>query len=52
MKIQESVSALSALELEVVALFVRVADLLNLPRSWESCMVFSLLLKNRCVWMI
>ena len=33
MKVQESVSALSALESEVVALFVRVADLLNLPRS-------------------
>ena len=33
MKVQESVSALSVLESEVVALFVRVADLLNLPRS-------------------
>ena len=33
MNVQEPVSVLSALELEVVALFVRVADLLNLPRS-------------------
>ena len=33
MKVQESVSSLSVLESEVVALFVRVADLLNLPRS-------------------
>ena len=33
MKVEESVSVLSALESEVVALFVRVADLLNLPRS-------------------
>ncbi|HBO87794.1 MAG: GbsR/MarR family transcriptional regulator [Pontiellaceae bacterium] len=33
MKIKDSLSGLSALESEVVALFVRVADLLNLPRS-------------------
>ena len=33
MKTKESVSVLSALESEIVALFVRVADLLNLPRS-------------------
>ena len=33
MNTEESVSFLSALESEVVALFVRVADLLNLPRS-------------------
>ena len=33
MKKEDSVSVLSALESEVVALFVRVADLLNLPRS-------------------
>ena len=33
MKTKESVSVLSALESEIVALFVRVADLINLPRS-------------------
>ena len=33
MKTKESVGVLSALESEIVALFVRVADLLNLPRS-------------------
>ena len=33
MKMKDSVNVLSALESEVVALFVRMADLLNLPRS-------------------
>ena len=49
MKSRRIISVLSALESEVVALFVRVADLLNLPLRWASCMEFSLLRKPMCL---